>query len=932
MRLSWNELRARAADFAREWSDAAYEKGDTQGFYNAFFAIFDIKRRSVARYEQHVKKLDNRDGYIDLFWPSVLLVEQKSRGRSLSAARAQALEYFDALAEHERPRYLLLCDFQNWELIDLDLDEEVHFQLEELPEQIDRFGFMMGVHRRAFRDQDPVNIQASELIGALHDGLRESGYAGEDLDRFLVRIVFCLFADDTGIFERESFLSLLEDRTTSDVADTGRLIDHLFTVLNTREDRRSRNLDRELAAFPFVDGALFNERIALADFDSDLRRLLVEAAQFDWSRISPAIFGALFQSVMDPDHRRAVGAHYTTEQNILKVIEPLFLDDLRAEFERIRSQRGGRRRANLQRFQQRLGEMRFLDPACGCGNFLIITYRELRELEIKVLLEIHGQERQAVQDVSALSAMNVDQFFGIEILEFPARIAETALWMMDHIMNRRLGEAFGQYYARIPLRTSPQIRCADAHEIDWDDVVPSKQCTFVYGNPPFVGSKMQSALQRAQVQQAAKLEGGGTLDYVAAWFIVAGEYIQHGSAKIAFVATNSISQGEQVGQLWPILYDRCNLEITFAHRTFEWGSEARGKAHVHVVIVGLDKAAEAPAQKRLFSYQTVTSDPEESQHPLITPLLVSGEQLSDPRLVVREQVRPLNGMPPLRYGTQPIDGGHFVLDNDEDVQAFLVDSPDLAPYVRPYVGAREFINGMKRWILHLEDAPPALLRRAPSVGERIANVRQYRLQSKRKATRDLAATPTSYAFTVVPTDPFLVIPEVSSERREYVPIGWLEPPVIPSNLVRVLENASLTTFGLLTSAMHMAWMRTVAGRLESRYRYSIGVVYNTFPMPNMTKRQRDRLADLAQRVLDARTGHSEATLADLYDPDAMPADLRRAHAALDRYVDRLYRPRVGFDSERERVEHLLARYEQMIAPLDAAQPKPRPRARRRSRA
>ena len=930
MRLSWNELRARAADFAREWAHAAYEKGETQDFYNAFFAIFDIKRRSVARYEEHVKKLDNRDGYIDLFWPSVLLVEQKSRGRSLSAARAQALEYFDALAEHERPRYLLLCDFQTWELIDLDLDEEVRFRLEDLPEQIDRFGFMMGVHRRAFRDQDPVNIQASELVGAIHDELRESGYAGEDLDRFLVRIVFCLFADDTGIFERESFLSFLEDRMCSDGVNTGPLLDHLFTVLNTPEGQRSRNLDPNLAAFPFVDGDLFDRRIATADFDSKLRRLLIEAAQFDWSRISPAIFGALFQSVMDPDHRRAVGAHYTTEQNILKVIEPLFLDELRAEFERIRAQRGGRRRANLLRFQQRLGAMRFLDPACGCGNFLIITYRELRELEIEVLLEIHGRERQAVQDVSALSAMNVDQFYGIEILEFPARIAETALWMMDHIMNRRLGEAFGQYYARIPLRTSPQIRCADAHEIAWDDVLPAQQCTFVYGNPPFVGSKMQSPLQRAQVQRAAQLMGGGTLDYVAAWFIVAGEYVQRGSAKIAFVATNSISQGEQVGQLWPILYDRCNLEIAFAHRTFEWGSEARGKAHVHVVIVGLDKVAEAPAQKRLFSYQTATGDPEESAHALITPLLVGGEQLSDPRLVVREQYRPLNGLPQLIIGSKPIDNGHYILNADERA-ALLSDVPDVEPYVRPFAGAREFLQGSQRWILRLEGAPAALVRSNDELRDRVRAVREFRSASRSRPTQALSETPLLYHVNVIPEAPFLAIPKTSSERRDYLPIEWLEPPTIPSDALFVLENASLPTFALLTSAMHMAWMRTVAGRLESRYRYSIGVVYNTFPVPNLTKRQRDRLTALAQAVLDARAAHADATLADLYDPDVMPADLRRAHAALDRYVDRLYRPRVGFDSERERVEHLLARYEQMIAPLDAAQPRRRAR-RRRTRA
>ena len=927
MRLSWNELRARAADFAREHAGDRLEKSDAQTFYNEFFAIFEIKRRSVARYEEHVEKLDTSGGYIDLFWPSVLLVEQKSSGRSLDAARAQAFEYFDALAEHERPRYLLLCDFQNWELTDLDLDDHVRFTLAELPEQIERFGFMMGVHRRAFREQDPVNMQASELIGAIHDGLRESGYDGEDLDRFLVRIVFCLFADNTGIFERESFLAFLEGRTKPDGSNTGLWVNHLFQVLNTPEDRRSRHLDQDLAAFPFIDGDLFAETILAADFDSALRRLLIEAARFDWSRISPAIFGALFQSVMDPDHRRAVGAHYTTEQNILKVIEPLFLDDLRAEFERIRSQRGGRRRANLLRFQQRLGKMRFLDPACGCGNFLIITYRELRELEIEVLLEIHGAERQAVQDVSALSTMNVDQFCGIEILEFPARIAETALWMMDHIMNRRLGEAFGQYYARIPLQTSPQIRCADAHEIDWNDVVPAEQCTYVYGNPPFVGSKMQSVLQREQVQRAASLEGGGTLDYVAAWFIVAGEYAQQGSAKIAFVATNSISQGEQVGQLWPILYDRCQLEIAFAHRTFEWGSEARGKAHVHVVIVGLDKASAAPPQKRLFSYRTVRDDPEESGHALITPLLVSGEQLSDPKLVVREQSRPLNGMPQLIIGSKPIDNGHYILDAEERA-ALLAETPEVEPYVRPFVGAREFLQGSRRWILRLDGAPPSLIQSNISLRDRVRAVREFRSNSRSRPTQTLAATPLLYHVNVIPDAPFLAIPKTSSERREYLPVAWLEPPIIPSDALFVLRGTELWQFALLNSALHNAWLRTVAGRLKSDYRYSIGVVYNTFPVPATTKRQRDRLTELAQAVLDARAAHPEATLADLYDPDVMPADLRRAHAVLDRYVDRVYRPRVGFDSERERVEHLLARYEQMVSPLDAAQPRRRGRRRR----
>ena len=927
MRLSWNELRARAADFAREHTNDAYEQGEAQTFYEEFFAIFGIKRRSVARYERHVDKLDNSGGFIDLFWPKVLLVEQKSEGRDLTAARSQALGYFDALAEHERPRYLLLCDFQNWELLDLDRDEEVRFTLSELPQHIDDFGFMLGVHKRTFREQDPVNVEASELIGAVHDGLRESGYVGDDLDRFLVRVVFCLFADDTGIFERESLLSLLEDRTTPDGADTGMWLDHLFTTLNTPEAERSRNLDEDLLAFPFVDGDLFAERIRTADFDSNLRNALLNAARFDWSRISPAIFGALFQSVMNPDHRRAVGAHYTTEQNILKVIEPLFLDELRSEFERIRQQRGRARSARLREFQRKLGQLTFLDPACGCGNFLIIAYRELRQLEIDVLIEIHGEERQAVQDVSQLSVMNVDQFYGIEILEFPTRIAETALWMMDHIMNVRLSEAFGQYFSRIPLRKSPHIHNQDAHEIDWNDILPADQCSYVYGNPPFVGSKFQTELQRSQIQRVAGIRGGGTLDYVAAWLIVAGEYVQKGEAKIGFVATNSVTQGEQVAQLWPILYERCDLKIMFAHRTFEWGSEARGRAHVHVVVIGLDLSDRVGKHgSRLFVYEDIKGEPTETVVGGISPYLVDTSGLSNPQVVVHEASTPLNSLPQMIIGSKPIDGGHFILDREER-EAILQACPEGEPYIRPFIGAREFLQGGERWILWLRDAPPAVVRECVEVRERVRSVADFRRRSRSPGTRKLAETPLLYHVNVVPESSFLVVPKTTSERREYLPIDWLDPPIVPSDALFVRADASLDEFALLTSAAHNAWLRAVAGRLESRYRYSIGVVYNTFPTPKVTARQRRRLGELGAGVLAAREAHSEYTLADLYDPDTMPADLRQAHRALDRYVDRLYRPRVGFDSERERVEHLLAEYEKMVAPLDAAT-KPRRRRRR----
>ena len=919
MHLSWNEVRVRAATFAEEWSSAARETSETQSFYNAFFRVFGVERRSVASYEERVEKLDNSSGFIDLFWPGVLIVEQKSAGRDLSRAYGQAGEYFDALKEWERPRYILVSDFQTFELHDLDERAEVRFSLKDLPAHVEHFGFIRGVQKRTFRDQDPANIKAAELVGRLHDALLAANYRGHDLERFLVRIVFCLFADDTGIFEpRDIFLEFIETRTSEDGADLGPWLRQVFEVLNEPEEERSPLLDEDLARFPYVNGELFSEHLRTPSFNASMREALLDVCRFDWSNISPAIFGALFQSVMEPDQRRAQGAHYTTEKNILKVIEPLFMDDLRAEFERLKFRRDSRRRADLSRFQEKLGRMRFFDPACGCGNFLIIAYRELRLLELEVIRELRaaaGTLGQEELDAATLSLIDVDQFYGIEISEFPARIAETAMWMMDHIMNNRLSLEFGQTYARIPLEASPHIVHGDALETDWRDLLAPEACSFVFGNPPFIGAKFQTPDQRAQVRRIAALgRSGGTLDYVTAWFIKAGEYAQDGPARIGFVATNSITQGEQVAQLWPILFDRCKLEIAFAHRTFAWGSDARGKAHVHVVILGLDRREAALPDKRLFSYPDINGEPEESRHEVLSPYLFGAGRLSDSHLVVREESAPINGMGRLIIGSKPIDGGHYIFDAAKRT-AFLEAEPEAAPYLRPYVGAREFLQGGERCILALQDTPPEVLATLPRVRERIASVRAYREASKSAPTRKLAATPTLYHVNVIPEASFLAIPEVSSERREYAPIGWLEPPTIPSNKLRLLANATLADFALLTSAMHMAWMRQIGGRLESRYQYSVGVTYNAFPVPpegaNLSK-----LEPLAQAVLDARAAHPGATLANLYDPDLMPPNLRKAHQALDRAVDRLYR-RGGFASERERIEHLFMLYEVMQSPLEA---------------
>ncbi len=535
------------------------------------------------------------------------------------------------------------------------------------------------------------------------------------------------------------------------------------------------------------------------------------------------------------------------------------------------------------------------------------------------------------------SVVEVDQFYGIEIGEFPARIAATALWMMDHIMNNRLSLEFGQTYARIPIEKSPHIRNADALEIDWADVLPPEECSYVFGNPPFGGAKFQSPEQRAQVRRVAALGGsGGTLDYVAAWFIRAGDYVRRtqpdGGAppRIGFVATNSITQGTQVAQLWPLLLDHRRLEIAFAHRTFAWGSDARGKAHVHVVIIGLDAAGHTPADRRLFAYEDINGEPLEGIHAVITPYLFDGGSLANPHLVVREEGSPVNGLRQLITGSKPLDDGHYIF-KAEEMSVFLEAEPEAATLLRPFVGAREYLQGGERWILALHDASPAVLARLPHVRERIAAVRAYRADSKSRPTQQLAETPTVYHVNVLPTAPFLVIPQVSSERREYVPIGWLEPPTIPSDKLRLLPDATLADFALLTSAMHMAWMRAVTGRMKSDYMYSVGVVYNTFPSPaGFENSDMSALEPLAQAVLDARAAHPDATLAELYDPDLMPPNLRTAHQALDRAVDRFYR-RKRFTSERERVEYLFASYERMRIPLAAAAAKPGTRRRVRRR-
>lgn len=637
-----------------------------------------------------------------------------------------------------------------------------------------------------------------------------------------------------------------------------------------------------------------------------MRNALMQASRFDWSPISPAIFGSLFQSVMNKEERRKAGAHYTTEKNILKVINPLFMDGLRAEFARAKTLTRGRRDA-LELLHKKLGTLNFLDPACGCGNFLIIAYRELRRLEIEILTEAN-EGRQLELDAAILSKVDVDQFHGIEIGEFPAEIAQAAMWMMDHIMNNELSRAFGQNYARIPLKKSANIVHGDALEIDWADVIAPEKCSFILGNPPFVGHHLQSDSQKSLMRRTygAFGDSAGVMDFVTAWFLKAGRYIQGTRTECAFVATNSISQGEQVGILWRALAP-LSLYINFAHRTFKWESEARGKAAVYCVIIGFSKISRSV--KSIFDYTRPDSDAQEVPATQINAYLVDA-----PFVLIENQSSNLSGMPEMVYGSKPTDGGHFLL-TDEEKTAFLEAEPGASVFIRPFISAREYLHGEKRWVIWLVDASPSAIAQLPKVKERVAAVANFRKASKAASTRDYPY-PTLFRQVTQPNSDYVLVPRHSSERREYVPFGFFTKTSIVADSCLAIPNATLGEFSVVQSLMHMIWMKTVCGRLESRYRYSKDIVYNNFPWPDLDEKAKAALTETAQAILDARANHPGATLADLYDPDAMPPDLRKAHRANDIAVDRLYRKK-PFESERERVEFLFARYEALRAPLMA---------------
>ena len=940
-RLSPNEIRSRAAAFAIDFRHASNESQDAQNFWRGFFAVFGLDPRRVGSYfEAAAKRLGGKGtGRIDLFWPGVLLVEHKSRGQSLDRAYEQASEYLPGLKDHELPQYIVVSDFAQLRLYDLLEGTSTEFPVEDLPKRTDLFGFMIGAKRVSIEAEVPANRKAAQLIAELHDLLRATGYIGHNLEVFLVRLLFCLFAEDTGVFPRKRmFQDFIEQRTQEDGSDLAARLQELFHVLNTDDHRRLRNLDSQLDEFPYVNGSLFAEPLDFPAFDSPMRRVLLRCCSFDWSLISPAIFGSMFQAVMeeeDEDARRQFGAHYTSEQNILKTIRPLFLDELRADLERIVAWRqdATRKVSELQNFHTRLADLRFLDPACGCGNFLIIAYREIRKLEIDVLKAIQAvREKEGVQltlDVRAIMRVRLDHFHGIELHEFPVRITEVSMWIMAHMMNEMARSHFGENYPTIPLVDTAQVRCANALTMDWQDASPprdstqaslkSSQFDYIFGNPPFIGAKsdqMTSAMRSnleisfAEIPDADKV---GVLDYVAAWYAAATVYIKSHTAKrtkAAFVSTNSITQGEQVEALWGPLFG-VGIRILFAHTTFRWSNDAPGVAAVHCVILGITDSDDT-TPRLLFSYSSPTAAPQQRTVASIGPYL-----LPDTQTIVRGRSRPLAATTPkIVNGSIPADGGNLLLDDQASVLHLETAVPDAAPFIRRYVGAVGFISGNYRYCLWLKNAPAPVLR-SPAIRGRLEAVQSFRRASSKPQTQQKAETPSLFTEDRQPAVDYLAIPRTSSEHRRYIPIGYLPKEVIAANDLQLIPAASLAILAVVTSAMHMAWTRMTSGRLKSDIRYSVRYTYNTFPWPPIPDSATANLEVLGAALLAVR---GDGCLADLYDEVAMPPGLVRAHQAIDLAVDRLYRTQ-PFKGDEERLRHLITLYE-------ASQPPARQRVRR----
>ena len=894
MSLGWNEIEKRSIKFVREWEGVSNERAEAQSFLNEFLNIFGVNRKKVAFFENPIEKANGHKGFIDMLWKGKILVEMKSRGKNLDDAYNQAFDYTLKLKDCEVPEYIMICDFENIHLYNQDNKKKWRFKLNELPKRIKLFGFLAGYNETNYTEILPLNQETAEQMALLHDELKEIGYSGHNLEVYLVRLLFCLFAENTALFAPRQFYEyILESR--QDGKDLAQKLAELFEVLNTPVENRLKTLDEDLLEFPYVNGKLFEEVLPIAGFNSQMRERLLNACLKDWSGISPAIFGSMFQSIMNPEERRNLGAHYTSEENIMKVIKPLFLDDLWSRFEKIKHNK-----KQLELLHEELSQLTFLDPACGCGNFLIIIYRELRRLELKILKLLYDPNKKVI--VNFIKKVNVGQFYGIECEEFPCQIAKVAMWLIDHQMNMELSNVFGEYVDDLPLSKYAKIVCENALRYDWENLIEPQELSYIVGNPPFVGHQLRTSSQAKDMEHVFKgNKRAGRLDYVCAWYKKASLYIQDTDTQVAFVSTNSITQGEQVEILWRDLINNHNITINFAHRTFKWSNESKGNASVYCVIIGF--STKEKENKLIYEYETPTSEPSINKVKNINPYLVDFKNI-----FIKSRGNPLNGMPVMTKGSQPTDGGNLILTEKEKVE-LLSKYPEIDICIKRYIGAKEFINNINRYCLWLKNIDSNVYNSIPEIRERLKLVVKCRLESPTQSVKEYAEFPTLFTQDRQPESEFLIVPQVSSENRKYIPIGFFKSNVVPSNAVQIIPNANLFHFGILTSKMHMIWTKYLCGRLKSDYRY-IPAVYNCYPFPDITSQEKRQIEKYAKLILDTRELHKNSSLAELYDPLTMPPDLLKAHQKLDKVVDKAYGC-IKVKSDSERMKLLFQMYEEL---------------------
>jgi hypothetical protein len=868
-----------ARKFADKYATTSSEKQFAQTFWRDFFShilrIEDLTSTGIE-FEVPVRShLSGKVKWIDVLWSGVLLIEHKSAGENLDKAEQQAREYLLSLDQAKVPPVVIVCDFARFRILEILAGTSHEFALSDLPANLERLQAVFGnrgINSTAV--EMSADTKAAELMANLFVEFEKAGYTGHETSVFLVRVLFLLFAEDTRMMRKGIFTNYVSESPMTG-AGLGAMLQELFEILNTHKSKRPATTPETLNVFPYVNGGLFAETISSFNFNSSMRKALIEATAYDWSSISPAIFGSLFQSVRDQETRRQMGEHFTSEQNIMKVIGDLFLNDFSERMNKVWDSP-----IQLKRFHQELGEYHFFDPACGSGNFLVVSLRHLRSLELRILAriqELEGSGQMSV-DVSLNQKISLNHFHGIEIDEWSSAIAKVALHLADHQSNLQWEEIIGSAPDPLPLDESANIFTGNALRVDWSGVAPIGEKTFIMGNPPFLGARFQTPDQKQDTLSVwGKIKGAGEMDLVSNWHLIASRQISARGGQAAFVSTNSLTQGEQPSILFPQVYD-LGIQISFAHRSFVWKNDAKGQATVHCVIIGLSKFP--PAERNLWFYPDTKGQPELSRAKRINAYL-----LDAPEVIVSSRTTPISpDADRMDFGSMPNDGGLLSDISLEQANDIRTKDPIASRYLRRIIGSRELIHSEDRFCLWLQGVSPSEIRSSTELSERVEAVRKLRSKSKRAATKKLASKPAEFGENRQPKLKYIAVPSVSSERREYVPMSVMEPDVIANNLVLTVEMKSLATFGLLQSKVFARWNEAVSGRLGNGMRISVSITYNNFVLPNLTDTQKEVIERAAEAILDARASFPDSSLADMYEPSSMPFALRRAHEKLDEVV------------------------------------------------